>query len=62
MKPNKLKNHAERGASLVEYVILVALISMICIVAIRTLRNQIILVTNNSTDELAGAGGGETPG
>ena len=32
---------AERGASLVEYALLVALIAIVCIVAVRTLGNTI---------------------
>ena len=34
------KNKEERGASLVEYALLVALIAVVCIVAIRVLGNK----------------------
>lgn len=61
MKPNKLKNHAERGASLVEYVILVALIAVTCIVTIQSFGQLVAIRIDRVTDEVAGAGGGETP-
>lgn len=58
MKTMDQTNRNERGASLVEYVILVAMIAMICIVSIRAFRNQVLMVTNNASDQIAGAGSG----
>ena len=40
-KANALKNKKEKGASLVEYALLVALIAVVCIVAIRVLGQNI---------------------
>lgn len=61
MKPRKLNNHSERGASLVEYVILVAIIAVACIFTIQTFGQHISNSIDKSTDEFAGAGGGERP-
>lgn len=58
MKPSKLNDHSEKGASLVEYVILVALIAVTCIFAIQSLGQRIAMSIGHSTDEFAGAGGG----
>lgn len=61
MKSNNQKNQNERGASLVEYVILVALITITCITAIRSFGEEVALTMGGATREIAGAGGGERP-
>jgi pilus assembly protein Flp/PilA len=56
----------ERGASMVEYALLVALIAVISIVAIRTVGQQVSGNFSNIQKELtaasAGSQGGTTPG
>jgi len=48
------KNIAEKGASLVEYALLVALIAIIAIVAIRTLGNTISQQFSNINRQISG--------
>ncbi|XZE19214.1 Flp family type IVb pilin [Pirellulaceae bacterium SH449] len=56
MTPRRQKHHAERGASWVEYGILVALVSMVCIVAIQSLGQAIDDQFANAEMLIAGAG------
>jgi len=53
------KPSRERGASLVEYSILVSLISIISIVAVRQLGNAVQSQFNNSSKVLSGSAGVE---
>jgi pilus assembly protein Flp/PilA len=50
--PKEEKN--EKGASLVEYALLVALIAIVCIVAVRALGTSISGQFNNLSGQLAG--------
>ena len=50
----KSGNKAEKGASLVEYALLVALIAIIAIVAVRTLGNTISQQFSSVSGQLAG--------
>ena len=47
---------SDRGAALVEYALLVALIAVACIVAIRTLGNESESSFNTTGSAIAGAG------
>jgi pilus assembly protein Flp/PilA len=50
------KAESEKGASLVEYALLVALIAVICIVALRTIGNAASSSFSSSASSLTGAG------
>jgi pilus assembly protein Flp/PilA len=50
------KAESEKGASLVEYALLVALIAVICIVALRTIGNAASSSFSSSGSSLVGAG------
>ncbi len=52
-------NKSEKGASLVEYALLVALIAIIAIVAIRTLGDTISQQFSALSDQIDGSGGSE---
>lgn len=49
-------NESERGASLVEYAILMALICVACIFAVRSFGVELSLHIQDSTEKLAAAG------
>jgi pilus assembly protein Flp/PilA len=47
-------DESEKGASLVEYALLVALIAIVCILAVRTLGNTVSNQFNNMNSALGG--------
>jgi pilus assembly protein Flp/PilA len=49
---NNKRRNSERGASMVEYALLVALIAIIAIVAVRTVGNQVSTNFSSITQEL----------
>ena len=53
----------EEGAALVEYGMLVALIAMICIIAVQAFGNNVLGIFNGINDDLEGSGlpGGAAP-
>lgn len=57
MIPSKIEHHAERGASLIDYAILVALISIVCVVAIQSLGQELAMSLSDSASKVAGASG-----
>ncbi|XZE20326.1 Flp family type IVb pilin [Pirellulaceae bacterium SH449] len=59
---DKRTKHQECGASLFEYVILMSLICMVCIIAVKTLGQQVAMKFEDATDEFVAAAGGYNPG
>ena len=65
-KANKLvnccKSRSERGASLVEYALLVALVSVAAVAALQTFSGNINTKLTNVGQQIAGAGGSSGTG
>jgi len=55
--PARSPIHAQRGASMVEYALLVALIALIAIPSVEVLGRNVIESFYKAKDEVAGAGG-----